>query len=307
MSKVGKITEVNPGIYYMDSQGLGPMDLSGVYIVVADGLTVIETGGGLTISHILESVQEIGYQEKDIRHSILTHIHLDHAGGTGPLVKRLPWVRVYVHERGAKHLLDPSKLMKSAETVYGSRKEVLHLHGEIIPVPRENLFPLSDTDLSIGSDASLRIFSAPGHAPHHLCVFEPRTRCLFSGEALGHYYPKSDMLTPAVAPPGFDLVASKESIRKIQGFNPNTICFSQYGPHRDAAFVIAESIRLLEFHDGLIGGMLNQNLMPEEIIEEMMRDTVQEHWGGKQSAHSMITSLVLGFVEYYKRLEKGKT
>jgi glyoxylase-like metal-dependent hydrolase (beta-lactamase superfamily II) len=307
MSKVGKITEVDPGIYFMDSQGLGPMDLSGVYIVVADGLTLVETGGGLTIPHILESVQEIGYQEKDIRRSIVTHVHLDHAGGAGSLVKRLPWVRVYVHERGARHLLDPSKLMKSAEMVYGSRKKVLDLHGDIIPVPKENLSSVSDTDLSIGADATLKIFSAPGHAPHHLCVFEPRTRCLFSGEALGHYYPKSDMLTPAVAPPGFNLVATKESIRKIQEFKPKTICFSQYGPHRDADFVIAESIRLLEFHDNLISDMLKLKLRPEEIIREMMRGTVEEHWGGKQSAHSMLTSLVLGFVGYYQRLNKAKT
>lgn len=307
MSKVGKVTEIAPGIYFMDSQGLGPMDLSGVYIVVADGLTLIETGGGLTVPHILESVQEIGYQGKDVRRSIVTHVHLDHAGGAGSLVKRLPWVRVYVHEYGAKHLLDPSRLMKSAEMVYGSRKEVLHLHGEIIPVPKENLFPVSDTDLNIGSGSSLRIFSTPGHAPHHICVFEPRTRCLFSGEALGHYYPKSDMLTPAVAPPGFNLVVTKESIRKIQGFNPDTICFSQHGPNKDADFVIAESIRLLESHDNLISDMLKMKLRPEKIIEEMMRDTVEERWGGKQAAQSMITSLVLGFVEYYKRLNKAKT
>jgi len=305
MSKVGRITEVDAGIYYMDSQGLGPMDLSGVYIVVADGLTLIETGGGLTKPHILESVQEIGYQEKDIRRSIVTHVHLDHAGGAGSLVQRLPWLRIYVHERGARHLLDPSKLMKSAEMVYGSRKKVLDLHGEVIPVPEENLSSISDTDLSIGSDSSLRIFSTPGHAPHHLCVFESRTRCLFSGEALGHYYPQSDMLTPAVAPPGFNLVASKETTMKIQQFNPKTICFSQYGPHRDAAFVISESIRLLEFHNDLIGDMLKQKLSPEEIIEEMIRDTVGEHWGGKQSAYSMVTSLVLGFVGYYQRLQKG--
>lgn len=305
MSKVGRITEVDAGIYYMDSQGLGPMDLSGVYIVVADGLTLIETGGGLTIPHILESVQEIGYQEKDIRRSIVTHVHLDHAGGAGSLVQRLPWLRIYVHERGARHLLDPSKLMKSAEMVYGSRKKVLDLHGEVIPVPEENLSSISDTDLSIGSDSSLRIFSTPGHAPHHLCVFESRTRCLFSGEALGHYYPQSDMLTPAVAPPGFNLVASKETTMKIQQFNPKTICFSQHGPHRDAAFVISESIRLLEFHNDLIGDMLKQKLSPEEIIEEMIRDTMGERWGGKQSAHSMVTSLVLGFVGYYQRLQKG--
>ena len=92
MSKVERIIQVDPGIYFIDSQGLGPMDLSGVYIVVADGLTLIETAGGLTIPHILESVQEIGYREKDIRRSIVTHVHLDHSGGEGSLVQRLPWL-----------------------------------------------------------------------------------------------------------------------------------------------------------------------------------------------------------------------
>ncbi len=303
MAKVERITEVGPGIFYMDSRGLGPMDLSGFYIIAGDGLTLIETGGALTVPHILESVQDIGNRDKDVRRAIVTHVHLDHAGGAGALARRLPWVRVYVHDRGARHLLDPSKLLKSAEMVYGSRRKVLDLHGEIVPVPRENLFPVSETDLGIGSGSSLKIFSAPGHASHHICVYEPRTGCLFSGEALGHYYPQQDMLTPAVAPPGFDLVGAKETILKIKELKPDTICFSQYGPHRDADFVIAESIRLLRFYDDLISGMLSQKLRPEEIIEEMMKDTVEERWGGRQPSQSMVTSLVLGFVSYYQRIQ----
>jgi len=305
MNKDGKISQVESNIYYMDPRGIGLMDLSGIYIVVGDGLTIIETAGSLIIPQILKAVKDIGYREKDIRRSIVTHIHLDHAGGAGSLVRLLPWMKVYVHGSGARHLLNPSKLIKSAEMVYGNREKLLALHGEIAPVPKENLIPISNTNLDIGFGTSLRILDSPGHATHHLCLFHSESGCLFSGEALGHYYPESDMLTAAVAPPGFDLEASKKTIRKIEKTSPKTICFSQYGQHRNAAFVIDESIRLLDCHDEYIKNRLKQGLSPEDIIEEMLRNSVEARWGGKDAARYMVTSTVLGFVAYNKRRSYG--
>jgi hypothetical protein len=115
------------------------------------------------------------------------------------------------------------------------------------------------------------------------------------------------MLTPAVAPPAFDLEASKETIKKIEHLRPKTVCFSQYGPHPDAIHVIQESPRLLDHHYEIIRNMMKQGLSTEEMINAMIMDTVEERWGGKEAAHSMLTSIVLGFVSYHHRVMKKET
>jgi glyoxylase-like metal-dependent hydrolase (beta-lactamase superfamily II) len=213
-------------------------------------------------------------------------------------------MKVYVHERGASHLLDPSMLIKSAEMVYGNIKNILAFHGEILPIPDENLFPLSDTILEIGGGVSLNIFDAPGHARHHLCLFEPERGYLFSGEALGHYHPESKRLTPAIAPPGFDLEASKETIKKIEKLSPRTICFSQYGQHRDSQYVIEESARQLNFYDELIKTLLKQGLSRDEIIEKLLRDLWEGREVDKKVFRATLTSLVLGIETYYSRMKR---
>jgi len=302
MTEGGRITQVEPNIYYLDSRKIGSFGVSGIYIVVGDGLTLIETGTSLIAPNILEAVREIGYHEGDIKRAIVTHIHLDHAGATGWFVQRLPDMKVYVHERGARHLLDPSKLIRSAETVYGSLDNILALHGEILPIPDENLVPVSNMELNIGGGVFLKVFEAPGHATHHICLFEPESGCLFSGEALGHYIPELELFSPAVAPPGFDLEASKETWRKIREFNPRTICFSQFGQHRDPIFVIEESERQLVYYYELITTRLEQGSDPDEIIEEIWRDLPKERGTDHRGSRSTFASMVYGFETYRQRM-----
>jgi len=304
MMKGGTIIRVEPNIYYLDSRKIGSFGVSGIYIVVGDGLTLIETGTSLIAPNILEAVREIGYHERDIKRSIVTHIHLDHAGATGWLVQRIPNMKVYVHERGARHLLDPSKLIRNAETVYGNLDNILALHGEILPIPDESLFPVSNMELNIGGGISLKIFETPGHAPHHICLFEPETGCLFSGEALGHYIPELELLSPAVAPPGFDLEASKKTLQKIREFNPRTICFSQFGQHRDPIFVIEESERQMDYYYELITTRLEQGSDPDEIIEEILRDLPKEMGTYKYGHRSTLISMVYGFETYRQRMKE---
>jgi glyoxylase-like metal-dependent hydrolase (beta-lactamase superfamily II) len=214
-------------------------------------------------------------------------------------------MQVYVHERGAKHLADPSRLMRSAEMVYGDIETLLDIHGEILPVPGKNLTPVTGAKLDIGDGVRLDIFEAAGHAPHHICIFEPESGCLFSGEALGHYLPEVDMLTPAVAPPGFDLDASKETSRKIRSLNPRTICFSQFGQHRDATYVIEKSDRLLNEYAERILHALEQGLSTGEIIEGMLSHVSHEVGArqfSEQSVRGMLMSVVLGYHQYFQRI-----
>lgn len=304
-----ELIQVGPGIHYLDSRRVNAGNVSGVYLLIGDGITLVETATTLMAPHIVEAAAAIGFQAADIKRAIVTHVHLDHAGGTGWLVNRLPELQVYVHERGLPHLHDPSRLIGSATAVYGGIDRITAIHGETLPVPMENLVPVTDAELDIGAGIELRILDAPGHASHHLCLFEPESGCLFSGEALGHNHPESGVLQPAVAPPGFDFEASVETIRKLQELHPRTICFSQFGQRSDASFVIQEAERQLQAYRRFILARLQQGLDTRRIVD----DIEALYLGGAREAgprergdhskflRSMLTSIVVGYQTYFRR------
>jgi glyoxylase-like metal-dependent hydrolase (beta-lactamase superfamily II) len=296
------VKQVDSDICYMDTRAIGPFAVSGVYVIRGDGLTLIEAGTSLTAPHILKSLRQMGYREQDIKRILVTHVHLDHAGAAGWWAKQTPQVQVFVHERGAVHLEDPSKLIQSAKTVYGSLDGVFALHGEILPVPKKNLIPVLNGSLEIGKGLTLKLFPTPGHAPHHLSAFEPDRGYIFSGEALGHYYPESDLLFPAIAPPSFDLKVSLETIGRIGELCPKKVCFSQFGPYPDAPFVIQESARQMLLCDAQIKEARSRGLSRDEIIEKILQTLAGKKGRDAGPAREMMESLVLGFASYYKRI-----
>jgi glyoxylase-like metal-dependent hydrolase (beta-lactamase superfamily II) len=304
-----QLIQVGSRIYYLDSRRLNSTNVSGVYLVVGDGVTLIETATTLIAPHIVEAAIAIGFDETDIERAIVTHVHLDHSGGTGWLVNRLPHLQVYVHERGLRHLHDPSRLIDSATAVYGGIDRITAIHGETLPVPMNNLVPVTDAELDVGAGVQLRILSAPGHASHHLCVFEPESGCLFSGEALGHNHPESGTLQPAVAPPGFDFEASMETIRKLGQLEARTICFSQFGQRNDASFVLEEAAGQLEACRQFIGSRLERGIDPRRIADELARLHQEDALSSKLSQQpdhgeflrSMVASIVIGYETYFRR------
>jgi glyoxylase-like metal-dependent hydrolase (beta-lactamase superfamily II) len=304
MSEGFKLVQVEDNIHYIDSLRLGSHSVSGIYLVVGDGITLIEAGTTHTAPYIIESVHALGFSEKDVVRCINTHIHLDHAGASGWLVRRMPHMLVYAHERGLKHLADPSRLLESAQMVYGDMETIIEIHGEIVPVPKENLAPVTDAELDVGAGIRLKIFEGPGHAPHHICIFEPASGCIFSGEALGHYLPEFDVITPAVAPPGFDLEASLATANRIRALRPRTICFSQFGQRHDPAYVFEEWERQIHGYAELIRTELKKGLGTGEIMEMLFESLTQDpktQQFSEQSLRGMLMSTVVGYYQYFQR------
>ncbi|RJP64518.1 MAG: MBL fold metallo-hydrolase [Candidatus Abyssobacteria bacterium SURF_17] len=304
MNPESHIVQVEPDIYYINPLALGSHSVSGVYVLVGDGITLIEASTSQIAPHVLDAVRALGAKDKDVVRCIVTHVHLDHAGGAGWLVQQLPHLKIHVHERGAKHLADPSNLLESAQMVYGDRETIHAIHGEVLPVPEENLVPVKESEIDIGSSIRIRIFEAPGHAPHHLCIYEPKSGCLFSGEALGHYIPEFDIITPAVAPPGFDLDASVATAEAIRGLGARVICFSQFGQHRNPSFVIRETVNLVRTYGDLIRAALEHGFGTGEIMDMMFERVSEQPQASKfseQSIRGMLASLVLGYYHHYRR------
>jgi len=154
---------------------------------------------------------------------LLTHIHLDHAASTGALVRRWPELEVYVHERGAPHLIDPSKLLASAGRLYGDRME--RLWGEIVPVPEANVKALSGGESVLG----MRVAYTPGHASHHVCYLHEESGTAFVGDVAAVLIPGSNLVVPPTPPPDIDIEAWEDSIGIVQGWEPERLALTHFG------------------------------------------------------------------------------
>ncbi|MEX2107307.1 MAG: MBL fold metallo-hydrolase [Solirubrobacterales bacterium] len=154
---------------------------------------------------------------------LLTHIHLDHAAATGALVRRWPELEVYVHERGAPHMVDPSRLLASAGQLYGDQME--RLWGEIVPVPEANVKPLSGGESVLG----MRVAYTPGHASHHVSYLHEESSTAFVGDAAAVLIPGSNLVVPPTPPPDIQIEVWEESIGTVEAWSPERLALTHFG------------------------------------------------------------------------------
>ena len=214
---------VGEGIYLLD-EGLEAKTMARrVYLVLGERAALIEAGPTNRADAIRpERLSELGVRADDVSHILLSHVHLDHSGAAGYLSRLFPRAHVVVHHAGARHMVEPSKLLEATRAVYGRDAE--ELYGPVIPVQADRVLAAAGGELvDLGGGRSLRVIDAPGHAPHHLAFYDERSRGLFAGEALGIYNAELDLLEPAGAPPLFDLVAAVGSARLLAELSPKNI------------------------------------------------------------------------------------
>jgi len=164
---------------------------------------------------------------------LLTHIHLDHAAATGAMVRRWPDLEVYVHERGAPHLVDPSKLLASAERLYGEWME--KLWGEIVPVPEANVRVLQGGESVLG----MRVAYTPGHASHHVCFLHEESGTAFTGDVAAVRIPPSNLVVPPTPPPDIDVEVWEDSIGIVEGWKPERLALTHFGAVEEPAAHLA--------------------------------------------------------------------
>jgi glyoxylase-like metal-dependent hydrolase (beta-lactamase superfamily II) len=302
---VPQLLKVTDGLYYFESRTVSPFAVSGVYLIVRGEVLLIEAGTSISVPHLLKAIEGVGIDLARITTLVPTHVHLDHAGGAGRLVEKLPHLKVWVHNRGLRHLADPSRLIKSAEVLYGTRDNITRLHGEILPIPMDNLVGIEDGVIPLADGPGLQTLDTPGHAPHHLSIFDPVSQSLFCGEALGHYLPEYRLLYPAVAPPGFDLAINRATIEKLRTVSPARICFSQFGWQDDPEWVFSESCRQLDDCARLVKTGLNQGLDDEGIVDRLQERLASQGMKSAGQSGEMLHSIVLGYKLYFQRQPKA--
>jgi glyoxylase-like metal-dependent hydrolase (beta-lactamase superfamily II) len=220
---------VADGITAIDTFMGGRARYTAAYLLDAAEPTLVETGPGTSVEPVAATLEHLGIGSSALAHIVLTHIHLDHAGGVGQLAERFPSATVWVHERGAPHLVDPTRLVASTARVWGER-EMRELFGPTEPVDDERVRSLHEADVIRMGDRELEVLDTPGHASHHVALVDSRTGAVFTGDALGIHVPDLPVLRPATPPPEFDLERYVASIERIRGAARSTLLFAHFGP-----------------------------------------------------------------------------
>lgn len=220
------------GIYALDAGYVRPR-LAAVHLVVDRGhVAIIDTANNAALPRVLAGLAELSLPVEAVDYIVLSHIHLDHAGGAGALMRACPNARLVVHPRGARHMVDPAKLMAATEDVYG-REVARSLYGELVPVPAERVLETTDgLELRLGQ-RSLHCYDAPGHAKHHIVVHDPRAAAVFTGDCFGLCYRELDVdgrpfLFPTTTPSQFDPVALRRSIEHILALAPEAVYLTHF-------------------------------------------------------------------------------
>jgi glyoxylase-like metal-dependent hydrolase (beta-lactamase superfamily II) len=206
---------------------------TGVYAGDA-GAVLIDPGPGSCIDTLRSSLAAQGIGVRDIDSILVTHIHLDHAGATGLLVRDNPRIRVFVHEKGAPHVVDPSKLINSANQLWGV-EGVARLWGQVIPVPESNLQVLGERAQITAGGRPFDVRYTPGHASHHVSYFDDRSGLVWAGDTAGLRFTSKVFTLPPTPPPDIDLEAWRDSLGKIREWKPETVFITHFGPYSGAA------------------------------------------------------------------------
>jgi len=218
----------------IDLEFLGrPFHIATALVEAPGGPVLVDPGPASTLPRLRAALAGEGFGLRDVRALLLTHIHLDHAGATGVLVRENPELRVYVHERGAPHLIDPSRLLASARRIYGDRMDVLW--GEVAAVPAANVVALAGGERIDVAGRGFDVAYTPGHAVHHVSYLDPETGIAYVGDAAGIRVNALPFALPPAPPPDIDLEAWKEALARIRAWEPERLFVTHFGPLDDVA------------------------------------------------------------------------
>jgi glyoxylase-like metal-dependent hydrolase (beta-lactamase superfamily II) len=217
------------GISFVDLEFQGrPRVIACVVLHDTSGIALLDPGPASTLPALTRQLAAAGIGMEDVTTILLTHVHLDHAGAVGTLVRQHPRLRVYVHESGVRHLVDPSKLVASATRLYGDAME--RLWGEVAPVPGDTVVSLSGGERIRAGGRHLDVAYTPGHASHHVSYFSDDTGIAFVGDTAGVQVVPNGFVLPPTPPPDIDLELWSASLMAIERWRPGTLFLTHFGP-----------------------------------------------------------------------------
>jgi glyoxylase-like metal-dependent hydrolase (beta-lactamase superfamily II) len=223
------VTDLGHEIFQIDTRMAGYDGITAAYLIRSDRPCLVETGTGPSAPIVQAALAALGVGPADLATVVVTHIHLDHAGGTGDVAAIFPTAEVVVHELGARHLADPSRLMASARMVYGDAMD--NFFGVLAPTPADRIRTVERTGVvDLGGGRRLESHYSPGHAKHHVGLIDSVSGDLYVGDAAGTYMQETGDMRPITPPPDFDQEVALASLGMFAALRPTRLLFSHFGP-----------------------------------------------------------------------------
>lgn len=290
--------------FMIDTLGLGNSSTVAVYVVKGARKTaVIDCGYASSYGNVMQGLRELGIEPSKVDYLIPTHAHLDHCGAAGHLIRYMPRARVVAHERAVPHLVDPTKLVEGATSVFGAR--LIQMYGVPLPIDKNKVTAVGEeSHIDLGG-ATLTTLHAPGHAPHQISVLFEEEHLLFSADAVGMVFPSFPTLLPATPPPSFDPAKLVQTLEMLRQTQPKMLLVPHYGVRKDVDLIIDRTKeKTLEWVKD-VTKLNDKHLTPEQIVEELRRKIIEETGIPPQAFPSYVTIVlrvsVLGVLAYLRR------
>ena len=299
------ITKIENHIYLIDVETAGIKNFIASYILKGKQTAIIETGPTSSIHKVLSGLRELNIKPEEIAYVAVSHIHLDHGGGVGTLLKFLPKAKVIVHQRGAPHLANPEKLWQQSRGVLGN---IAEMYGKPEPVPEERIIAATD-DLTfdLGEGVELKVLETLDHASHHLSYYEPSTNGIFPGDAAGIYLNEIGVIVPTTPPP-FRLDIALASLDKLIELKPKVLYYSHFGKAHNAIEKLQTYVRQVKLwakiaREGIENGegieAIRQRIIEKDEAVRKALQYIQNHLVLSETTLNESVQGFIGFVEKF--------
>ena len=281
------VSKVNEHIFMIDVEVAGINHFIASYVVMGENVAIVETGPSSSIQNLVHGLTDLGIEPDKVSFIAVSHIHLDHAGGVGTLIKHFPKAKVIVHERGAPHLANPERLWQQSRMALG---EIAEIYGEPEPVPADRIVAAKDgMTFEIGENIALKVVETLGHASHHLSYFEQLSNGIFVGDAVGIYLRDIDVIVPTTPSP-FRLDMALASLNKLADLKPSVLYYTHFGRAENAI----EKLRTYASQLKLWASIAKQSLDKGEDLEEISRKIAEKDEAVKKAMEHIKVHRVLG-------------
>ncbi len=278
------IEDLGHGLVAIDTGFERPFFDAAHLIVEGGRAAFVDVGTNHSAPALMAALQARGLRPEDVDYVIVTHVHLDHAGGAGEMLRRLPGARLVVHPRGARHMIDPSQLMAGATAVYGA-EVVQRCYGELVPVARERVIEAPDGFTLELAGRPLVFLDTPGHARHHFCVWDAASRSMFTGDTFGLSYrefasPRGAFIIPTTTPVQFEPGALKASLARLLSYDPQAMLLTHYSR-------VSEVERLAGELESQIDTLcaLGRDAHGRPDRHARLKQAIEEFWLGRAAEH----------------------
>jgi len=300
------VTVLSHGLSWIDLQFLGRANAIATAVIQSPGgVALVDPGPTTCLETLALGLARQGLRFADVRHLLITHIHLDHSGAAGTILRAHPHITVFVHERGAKHLADPAKLVDSATRLYGADMD--RLWGEVAPVPEANLIAVRGGERIDAGGRRFDVAYTPGHASHHVSYFDPSSGVAFVGDTAGVCI-NGGYVLPPTPPPDIDLDAWRTSAAAIEAWSPDTLFLTHFGPAGHAGPHLQTLLEHLDEMAGWVKQSFDEPGTDEERsrrFAERLRDHMVRRMTEAQAAAYKVAApaeqLWFGLARYWRK------